>query len=246
MGLTLLWARNRTKSGRRNKLKNKTPNNRRAVLWDMDGTIVDSEPYHKLAWREFFSKRGMDFTEDNFKFAFGRRNEEIFRNFIGPNISQQELDIIAEEKESTFRKYIKDSIKALPGAAELIKLLSEAEFRLAIVSSTPIENIQLITETLGIKTYFGLLISGKDVTEGKPSPQGFLLAAKKLRAPPQNCVVIEDAVAGVRAAKSGGMYCIAVTNTCPREDLTEADIIVDSLEEITVKTIEELLNRVKK
>jgi beta-phosphoglucomutase len=212
----------------------------------MDGTIVDSEPYHKIAWREFFAKRGMDFTEDNFKFAFGRRNEEIFRKFIGPNISQQELDTFAEEKERTFRRYVKGNIKALPGVVELLESLSEAESRLAIVSSTPIENIQLITETLGIKTYFGLLISGKDVTEGKPSPQGFLLAAKKLGVPPQNCVVIEDAVAGVRAAKSGGMYCIAVTNTCPREDLTEADIIVDSLEEITVKIIEELFNHTKK
>ena len=94
--------------------------------------------------------------------------------------------------------------------------------------------------------YFSLIISGKDVTEGKPSPQGFLLAAKKLGITPQNCVVIEDAVAGVRAAKRGGMYCIAVTNTCPREDLAEADIVVNSLGEITVKTIEELFNHTKK
>ncbi len=212
----------------------------------MDGTIVDSEPYHKIAWREFFTKRGMDFTEDNFKFAFGRRNEEIFRKLIEPNMSQEELDTLSEEKESTFRRYVKGNVKALPGVVELLESLSEAEFRLAIVSSTPIENIRLITEILDIKTYFSLIISGKDVTEGKPSPQGFLLAAKKLEVPPQNCVVIEDAVAGVRAAKSGGMYCIAVTNTCPREDLTEADIIVDSLEEITVKTIEELFNHTKK
>ncbi len=206
---------------------------------------MDSAPYHKLAWRETFAKRGMNFTEDNFKFAFGRRNEEIIRKLIEPNMSQQELDIIADEKERIFRRYIKDTIKALPGVVKLLESLAEAEFQLALVSSTPIENIQLITETLGIKTYFSLLISGKDVTEGKPSPQGFLLAAKKLGVQPKNCVVIEDAVAGVRAAKSGGMYCIAVTNTCPRKDLAEADIVVDSLEEITVKTIDELLNRIK-
>jgi beta-phosphoglucomutase len=230
----------------RNRLKTKTPNNRHAALWDLDGTIVDSAPYHKLAWRKIFAQRGMDFTEDDFKFAFGRRNEEIFRKYIGPHISQQDLDTLAEEKESTFRQYVKGNIKTLPGVIELIKSLSVEEFQLAIVSSTPIENIQLITETLGIRKYFSLLISGKDVTEGKPNPQGFLLAAKKLRAQPSSCVVIEDAVAGVRAAKRGGMYCIAVTNTCPREDLSEADIVVNSLEKITAKTIEELFNRSNK
>jgi beta-phosphoglucomutase-like phosphatase (HAD superfamily) len=95
---------------------------------------------------------------------------------------------------------------------------------------------------LGIKKYFTLFINGNDVKEGKPSPQGFLLGAERLGVEPRNCVVMEDAVVGVRAAKRAGMYCVGVTNTCPREDISEADVVVDSLEEITVKTIEELLS----
>ena len=113
---------------------------------------------------------------------------------------------------------------------------------MAVVSSTPKENIELITKTLGIKKYFSLFVNGDDVREGKPSPQCFLLGAEKLGIEAGNCVVMEDAVVGVRAAKRAGMYCIAVANTCLREDIAEADIVVDSLTEINAKTIEELLS----
>ena len=207
----------------------------------MDGTIVNSLSFHKLAWIETFAKRGRNFTDDDFKWANARKNEEIIPHLLGQDMSLEEVNLIANEKEATFRRLVKDSIKPLPGVVELIKLMAAAQFQLAIVSSTPKENIELITETLGIKKYFSLFINGDDVKEGKPSPQGFLLAAKKLGVEPKNCVVIEDAVVGVRAAKRAGMYCIAIANTYPREDILEADIVVNSLEEITVKTIEKLL-----
>lgn len=206
----------------------------------MDGTIVNSLLFHKLAWIETFGKRGRDFTDDDFKWANGRRNEEIIPRFIG-KMSPKEVTAIADEKEATYRRFVKENIKALPGAVELIQSLAEAKMQLALVSSTPKENIELITKTLDIKKYFSLFINGDDVKEGKPSPQAFLLAAKKLRVEPKNCVVMEDAVVGVQAAKRAGMYCIAVTNTYPREELSEAAIVVNSLEEISMKTIEELL-----
>lgn len=208
----------------------------------MDGTIVDSAHYHKLSWQETFTKRGIEFTEDDFIFAFGRRNEEIIRRLKGTDTSLEEIDVISEEKEEAFRRLISKNISALPGVTELLEALSNTGFRLAIVSSTPIKNIQLVTKTLDIMKYFDLLISGEDVTEGKPSPQGFLLAAEKLGIHPQSCVVIEDAVAGVQAAKNGGMHCIAVSNTVDREDLSEADIVVDSLEEVDIKIIMNLFS----
>lgn len=213
-------------------------NSRYAVLWDLDGTIVDSAEPHKLSWIETFAKHGVSFTEKDFEWAFGRRNEEIIRKYLGKEISPQEFNIIDEEKERTFRSFIKDKIKAFHGAVELIKSLSAAGFQIAIVSSTPIENIKLIIKSLGIEDCFKLTVSAGDVTEGKPSPQGFLLAAAKLGVQPQNCVVMEDAAAGVRAAKRGGMYCIAITNTCGRDGLSEADIVVDSLEKVSIQTIE--------
>jgi beta-phosphoglucomutase family hydrolase len=212
----------------------------------MDGTIVDSLPSHKSAWQATFSKRGRVFIEEDFEWANGRKNEEIIPRILGQSMSQEEVNLIAKEKEAIFRRFVKENIKALPGAVELIQSLATAKIQLALVSSTPKENIELITETLGIKKYFTLFINGDDVKEGKPSPQAFLLAAKKLGVEPKNCVVMEDAVVGVQAAKRAGMYCIAVTNTYPREAIAEADIIVNSLEEIIVKTIEGLFDSPKK
>ena len=217
-----------------------------AVLWDMDGTIVNSIPFHTLAWQETFSKRGRKFTDTDAEWVNGRKNEIIIPYILGQGLSPEEVARIAKEKEATYRRLVKDSIKPLPGVVELIKSMTAAQFQLAIVSSTPKENIELIIKTLGIKKYFSLFINGDDVTEGKPSPQGFLLAANKLGVEPKNCVVMEDAIVGVRAAKRGGMYCIAVANTCSKKDIAEADIVVNSLEEITVKMVEGLLTSPKK
>jgi len=214
----------------------------RAVIWDMDGVIADTAPYHFRAWHDAFHKRGVNFTEDDFRRHFGQRNDTIIRSALGDKVSQSEVDFIAREKEQTFRRMVRQNIKALPGAVELIRALKQHGFRMALASSAPIENIRLVTQRLGISGYFHSVVTGRDVTEGKPSPQGFLLAAQKLGVEPRQCIVVEDAVAGVTAAKRAGMHCLAVTNTHPREGLMEADLVVDTLEEVTVDDLEGLLD----
>ncbi len=214
----------------------------RAVIWDMDGVIADTAPFHLKSWQEVFRSRGVDFTDKDFKRNFGQRNDTIIRNVLGEQISAGEIEAIAREKEETFRKLAGRNVKPFPGAVELIKSLRESGFKVALASSAPIENIRLVTGDLGITDCFHSIVAGQDVAEGKPSPLGFLLAAKKLGTEPGNCVVIEDAVAGVAACKRGGMHCIAVTNTHPGDRLAEADLIVGSLEEVTADDIEELLN----
>lgn len=212
-----------------------------AVIWDMDGVIADTAPHHLHAWRETFARRGIDFTEADFMRGFGIRNDAIIKNVLGEQTTEAEIETIAQEKEATFRGIIGHDIKPLPGVLELIRALYEKGIRMAIASSTVIENIRLIIGSLGITKYFQSVITGHDVTEGKPHPQVFLLAAQKLGAKPKNCFVIEDAVAGVKAAKSAGMYCVAITSSHPREKLKEADLIVDTLEEVTIKNLEKLL-----
>ncbi len=214
----------------------------RAVIWDMDGVIADTAPYHFKAWRKVFQKRGVNFTREDFRHNFGQRNDTIIKSTLGEQIPQSEIHIIATEKEGIFRKLAGQNINAFPGAIELMKSLREHEFKIALASSAPIENIHLITHGLGIDDYFHSIVTGQDVTEGKPSPQGFLLAAQNLGVEFKSCIVIEDAVAGVAACKRAGMHCVAVTNTHSRDKLTEADLIVDSLEEITVENLEELLD----
>lgn len=207
----------------------------------MDGVIADTGPYHFKAWKKVFRERGVNFTEADFKKNFGQRNDTIIRYALGEGISRTEIERIAKEKEETFRKFARQNIKALPGAIELMKSLREHGFKLALASSAPIENIRLVTESLGIENCFHAIVFGHEVTEGKPSPQGFLLAAKKLGVEPKRCIVIEDAIAGVAAAKRAGMYCIAVTNTHSQQSLAEADMIVDTLETVTISNLERLI-----
>lgn len=214
----------------------------KAVIWDMDGVIADTAPYHFRAWQEVFQKRGSSFTEDDFKHHFGQRNDTIIRNTLGNELSPSEIEIIAADKEQNYRQRVKKNIRALPGAIRLIKSLEKYGFAQALASSAPVENIRLVLRGLGIESFFQAIVSGREVKEGKPSPQVFLLAAKRLGIKPQNCIAIEDAVAGVAAAKGGGMRCIAVTNTHPKATLREADLVVDTLETIMVGDLDNLLN----
>jgi beta-phosphoglucomutase family hydrolase len=213
-----------------------------AVIWDMDGVLADTAPHHFRAWQETFAKRGISFTEADFMRGFGVRNDVIIRNILGEKTTDAQIETIAREKEATFRRIIGKDIKPLPGALELLRQLHDRGIRMAIASSTVIENIRLIVGSLGIENYFEAVITGHDVTEGKPSPQVFLVAAQRLGAEPKNCVVFEDAVAGVKAAKRAGMHCVAITSTHPREKLAEADLVVDSLAEVSVKDLEELVH----
>ena len=214
----------------------------RAVIWDMDGVIADTAPYHLKAWQEVFRKRGVKFTEEDFRRQFGQRNDTIIRTTLGEGVSQSEVDVIASEKEANYRHRVRQNIRPLPGAVKLIKSLKEHGFSVALASSAPVENIQLIMRGLGIEDSFQAIVSGREVQEGKPSPQGFLLAAQKLGAEQENCAVIEDAPAGITAAKRAGMHCLAVTNSHPQSSLTEADLIVDTLEAVGVNDLEGLLS----
>ena len=214
----------------------------KSVIWDMDGVIADTAPFHLSAWQKVFQERGVKFTKEDFRHSFGQRNDTIIRKTLGEQTSQEEIDAISGKKEASFRRRIRRNLKPLPGVIKLITSLEEQGFKMALASSAPIENIQLLNTGLGIDNYFQTIISDKDVTEGKPSPQGFLLAAQRLGVEPRNCVVIEDAVAGVTAAKRAGMHCLAITNTHPRRSLKEADLIVDTLEGVSINDIEGLLH----
>jgi len=214
----------------------------KAVLWDMDGVIADTAPFHFLAWQKVAQDRGIAFTEDDFRDTFGKRNPEIIAEKFSKDISPQEIDSLARRKEELFRRIATQSIKPFPGVLNLLLSLRSAEWKMALVSSTPVENIELITHSLEITGLFDTTVADRDVLRGKPDPEGFLLAAERLGVAPSSCVVIEDAIAGVRAAKNAGMKCIAVTNTHPAERLKEADRVVDSLEIVTVNTIESVLH----
>ncbi|MBA7553003.1 Phosphorylated carbohydrates phosphatase [subsurface metagenome] len=211
----------------------------------MDGIIADTGPYHLRGWQIVFRERGANYTDEDYRRNTGKRNDSIIRNILGKKTPQNEIETITREKGEVFRQLVSQHVRPFPGVLKLITTLKEHGFKIAIASSAPMENIQLITQNLKIHNCFDATVSGWEVTKGKPDPQIFLLAVEKLGVEAENCIVIEDAIVGVTASKRAGIRCIAVTNTNPKENLREADLVVDSLEEITIDDLEKLLDQYK-
>ncbi len=210
---------------------------KKTILWDMDGVIADSNSFHFAAWKETFAKREVEFTKEDFTKLFGARNDFIIRSVLGEELCEEDIKIIAQEKESGFRTKAGGNIKPFPGAIKLLETIKKGNFKLALVSSAPKETVDFISDELDIGEHFDCIVCGNEAAESKPIPQTYLLAAQKLGAESKDCIVIEDSPLGIKAAKAVGMKCLAVTNTHPKEELNEADNVVDSLEGVDLITL---------
>jgi beta-phosphoglucomutase len=218
----------------------------RGAIWDVDGTLVDTAELHFEAWASVCRELGRDFTRADFAATFGRRNPEIIEALFGPRFSEREVADIGERKEVLYRAAATArGVSLLPGAAELLKGLHEAGVRQAIGSSAPRANLDLILRLTGVERHFDAVIGMEETQRGKPDPQVFLVAAGRLGVPPGRCVVFEDAVAGVQAARAGGMKCVAVrfVGHHPEEALRQAgaDLVVPTLERVSVPDVLRLL-----
>ena len=217
-----------------------------AAIWDMDGTLVDTAELHFQAWETVCRELGRPFSRADFAATFGRRNPEIIRWLFGARLNDSEIARLGECKEELYRAAaVRHGITPLPGVAALLEGLRQAGFRQAIGSSAPRANLDLILAVTGLQRFFSALSAMEDTQRGKPDPQVFQVAAAKLGVPAGSCIVFEDAVAGVEAARAGGMKCIAVTfvGHHPPEKLQAAgaDLVVPSLEMVSVETVRQLL-----
>ena len=213
-----------------------------AVIWDLDGVILDSADEHRRAWQRLAREEGIPMTDADFWATFGKRNDDIFASLWG-NLPPAQVKILSDRKELYFRELIRESAAPLPGAIELMSELRDAHFDQALASSTPVENIDLIADVLGLKRYFSILVSGETVAKGKPAPDIFLKAAAVLHMHPSVCLVIEDAVAGVEAAHAAGMRCIAVAGNRDLPGLRKAELTARDLTEVDVRRIQQLAQR---
>jgi beta-phosphoglucomutase len=211
----------------------------RAVLWDMDGTLLDSAEYHWLTWQEVLTPEGHELTRERFSSTFGRRNQAVLRDLLGPDIPESEMTRIETTKEARYRELVRTGgIEPLPGVVDWLTRLRDAGWRQAIASSAPRLNIDTILETLGLAPMIDGIAGSEDVTRGKPDPQIFLVAAAKLEVPPPRCVVVEDAHAGVEAARQAGMRCIGVG---PSHATLSADLTVPSLDALPSDAFDRLV-----
>jgi beta-phosphoglucomutase len=217
-----------------------------AIIWDVDGTLVDTAEQHFRAWAKLAAEIGKPFTRADFAATFGMRNPEIIRKLFFPTADDALCAQLGVRKEDLYRASVREEgTQLLPGVARLLAEFAAAGWLQAVGSSAPPGNIELLLGLTDTNRYFAAVVTGDDVRHGKPHPEVFLTAAAKLGADPLRCVVFEDAVAGVEAAKAGGMRCVAVTfvGHHPTEKLRAAgaDVVVPSLEEVTIEQVAALV-----
>jgi HAD superfamily hydrolase (TIGR01509 family) len=215
---------------------------RLGVIFDMDGALVDTGWAHRQAWCDLAAKEGLGMSDEFFRRTFGMQNAAILP-MLRPGISAEELDRLSDWKERRYRELVQEHLELANGAKALLKDLKRHGVRLAIGSSAPPENLDIFWDRLSLGDYFDARVTKEEITESKPSPQTFLKAAQKLALPPACCAVVEDAVPGVQAARAAGMPVVAVTTTRQREDLAQADRVVDSLSELKASDFVALLRR---
>ena len=216
-------------------------NNHFGVIFDMDGVLVDTGWAHKQSWYDLAEKDGFKMSDDFFYKTFGMRNDQIIPMLTGQDTSSEEIERLSLWKEERYRDIIAEKLTLPSGVGELLGDLKNSGFLMAVGSSAPKDNLDLVLERVKIHDYFDACVTGEEVTEGKPAPETFLKAAQKLGLSPNCCVVVEDAVQGVEAAIAAGMPVIAVTTTRERSALSAANIIVDDLSELKAKDFTNLL-----
>jgi beta-phosphoglucomutase len=214
-----------------------------AVIFDMDGVLIDSYHAHFDGWSRMYRELSLDYTEADFAADFGRTSRDILFRRFGDQLTDERIRELDEQKEAYFRDSIRETFPAMEGALELIDSLAADGFRLAVGSSGPPENIDLCLEKLGRREKFAAVVTGQDVTRGKPDPQVFQLAAERLGVAANCCVVVEDAVHGIEAARRAGMVGIALTGTTSRDHLAHANLVVDNLRELNPGLIRTLIGR---
>ena len=214
-----------------------------AVIWDVDGVLIDSGEQHRRAWEQLAREEELPYSDAAFWATFGMRNADIFPRMFGVSGPPERIAALGDRKEAIYRAPLAEGAVALPGAKELLVALHAAGYRQALGSSAPPANLEAIIGLLGIASFLNAIVSGEQVAHGKPAPDIFLAAAERLHIPPARCLVVEDAPAGVAAAHAGGMRCLAVRRAGQPDapGLDAADALVDSLMDASVALVDRLL-----
>lgn len=212
---------------------------RKGVIWDMDGTLIDSAQYHYESWRELLAPEGVDLDWPGFMVGFGRRNDEWLRDLLGAEIALAEIRRIGDAKEERYRELLREGgLVLLPGVIDALRALREDGWRHAVATSAPVRNLEIILDVTGLRELMDGWAGSEDVAQGKPAPDVFLVAAERIGVAPQRAVVVEDAAAGVLGAHRAGMRAVGVG---PHHAELGADRSAESLVDLPLETFGELV-----
>lgn len=212
-----------------------------AVIFDLDGTLIDNNAYHIEAFKAFYDKIGKAFTIEEYKQHInGRVNREIFNYVFNTKLSPEKSEEYTNEKEGLYRELYAPHIKAVDGLIDFLNELEQAKIPKAVATSGIIPNINFMFEHIPIRKHFLTVIDSTQITQGKPHPEIFLKAAASVNAIPSECIAFEDSLAGIKSAKAAGMKVVALTTTHTAEELKDADLVIKDYTEISLTKMRQL------
>lgn len=212
------------------------------IIFDWDGTLVDSSKQHHQSWEQVAKDAGFSFSPEAHHHAIGSKNERLISQIFGWTQDPVQIQAIALRKEEIYREVIQNSpIQFIPGALQLLAELAKNSIPCAIGSSTPRKNIEAVFQKTPLQHYFRAIITGDDVMNSKPHPEVFLKAAQAINCPPPSCIVFEDAHLGITAALAAGMKAIALTTSLPKHTFSNVHHVVSDLTEINVSNLNQLI-----
>ncbi len=204
-----------------------------AVIFDMDGVIIDSNPFHKISLRQFCAQHGYHLSDEELlNKIYGRTNNDWIRNLFG-DLPKERILELGEEKEALFRELYKNEIKPLAGLESFLKLLEARKITKAIGTSAPRSNVDFCLAATRLEKYFETILDQSDVEHGKPNPEIYLKVANRIGFAPKQCIVFEDSLSGVEAAQRAGSKVVGVTTTHSREELSHTDFVIDDFTGLT-------------
>jgi beta-phosphoglucomutase len=214
----------------------------KAVIFDMDGVICHTNPFHSIAFKEFFAKRNLFPTEEEFALhMYGKNNSYILSHFLGRKIEGQELLELENEKESLFREIYKGQVNPITGFLEFFNSLKSEGFLTGIATSAPYANLELIAGKLSLFDHMESILASEHVSKHKPDPEVYLKSAAILNVEPDFCVVFEDSYSGVTAAKNAGMKVVGVLSSHSKEELPLCDLFIEDFRQVDLERILRLI-----
>ena len=209
-----------------------------SVIFDMDGVIIDSNPYHKKAWKTFCSRHNILISDNELETKiYGRTGDDALPVLFDKQLNNELIALYCSEINKNYRDLFAPYIKPLPGLRELLNELLSAGIKTAIATSAPPVNVEFVLSETHLEKYFDIIIDDTMITRGKPDPEVYIKAAEKLNIPVRDCIVFEDSLSGITAAKAAGMGVGGVTTTHTADELKETDFIINDFFDVTINDL---------
>ncbi|MFD2033676.1 HAD family hydrolase [Belliella marina] len=213
----------------------------KAIIFDMDGVICHTNPFHSMAFKSFFAKRDMQPTEEEFaEHMYGKSNSYIMSHFFGRKIEGEELLQLEDEKESLFREIYADKIIPIAGYLEFLDTIKAKNILTGVATSAPLANLELIAGNLSLLNKMESVLASENVSKHKPDPEVYLKSADNLKVSPKNCIVFEDSFSGVTAALNAGMKVVGVLSSHTKDELPPCDLYINDYKNLKLETVLDL------